>query len=393
MVILAATLWICRRNGVTRNYTSEPIALMLAAYAAFVSVFCWMLFAPGRRALKESPALFLCAAVTLLPPCIIAFHLMPPDSPLRGWLTLGTFMFSSIAVLSPVPDEFFAIPRERHTYLRPISGGIFAGIDYQRDSTDFQQLRVRTPDRRAQIKPQPEEPVVPRDPWADPFADTGSAPTRPGQSAIKSPPPEKERDRNSLAPPNDSRDDAAPAVRSIIRVADHPFAPTHPEKVERPADNGTQILNQITAAQFDTTSVSAMDGGSSPALQPHRDEQSLEDPGSPPDSASGSSHVTTSELTLDRMKDEFGGEMIEGTIRVSFEPGQKKAHLHIPFDPPLPGVPDVECEAVGDHPLRVKAPVRQTYGIRIEARRSDAAEQVDTEVGFSAIYTPADRRF
>jgi hypothetical protein len=59
----------------------------------------------------------------------------------------------------------------------------------------------------------------------------------------------------------------------------------------------------------------------------------------------------------------------------------------------LAGVPDVECEAVGDEPLRVRVPVRQTYGIRIEARRSDAAEPAETEVGFSAIYTPPDRRY
>jgi hypothetical protein len=84
--------------------------------------------------------------------------------------------------------------------------------------------------------------------------------------------------------------------------------------------------------------------------------------------------------------------MIEGTIVAFFEVGQKRAHLHVPFSPPLPGLPEVECEPVGEESIRVKVAVRQPYGIRIEARRAEASESLKTEISFAAVYTPPPRR-
>ena len=101
---------------------------------------------------------------------------------------------------------------------------------------------------------------------------------------------------------------------------------------------------------------------------------------------------TSADVRLERIRDEHGGEMIEGTIEVFFEVGQKRAHLHVPFSPPLPGVPEVECEPVGEDSIRVRVAVRQPYGIRIEARRSEASEALKTEVSFAAVYTPSSRR-
>ena len=92
-------------------------------------------------------------------------------------------------------------------------------------------------------------------------------------------------------------------------------------------------------------------------------------------------------LSFERIEDEFGGVMVEGTVKVVFEAGQKRANVHIPFSPPLPGVPEVECESVSDDVLRLKVPVRQTYGIRIEARRSEASQPLETEIGFAAVYS------
>ncbi len=80
----------------------------------------------------------------------------------------------------------------------------------------------------------------------------------------------------------------------------------------------------------------------------------------------GHDHLDDEPLKFERIQDGLGGEMIEGTIRVIFEPGQKRANLHVPFSPPLKGVPDVECEPVGSEDLRLKVPVKQPYGIRIE---------------------------
>lgn len=95
-----------------------------------------------------------------------------------------------------------------------------------------------------------------------------------------------------------------------------------------------------------------------------------------------------SEEHFERTKDEHGSELVEGVMMIRFDKGQKRANLHIPFSPPLPGMPEVECECVGDVPLRLKVPVRQSYGIRIEARRTDATDDLETQVGFAAVYTP-----
>ena len=99
-----------------------------------------------------------------------------------------------------------------------------------------------------------------------------------------------------------------------------------------------------------------------------------------------------SDVKMERIKDEYGGEMVDGTIGVFFEVGQKRAHLHVPFSPPLEGLPEVECEAINDDSVRCKVAVRQPYGIRIEARRSDASRALNTEIGFAAVYTPSSRR-
>ncbi|MFN8706291.1 MAG: hypothetical protein ACK50J_06380, partial [Planctomyces sp.] len=65
---------------------------------------------------------------------------------------------------------------------------------------------------------------------------------------------------------------------------------------------------------------------------------------------------------------------------------------HVPFNPPLPGVPEVEVEAVGDEDLRLKVAVRQSYGIRIEARRTETADRLVTDVGFAAVCSNNNRR-
>jgi hypothetical protein len=90
--------------------------------------------------------------------------------------------------------------------------------------------------------------------------------------------------------------------------------------------------------------------------------------------------------TFQRTKEANGTELIEGVMPVHFDRGQKRVNVHVPFSPPLGGVPDVECESVDGEDLRLKVAVRQSYGIRIEARRSIADQPLDTEIGFAAIY-------
>ncbi len=91
---------------------------------------------------------------------------------------------------------------------------------------------------------------------------------------------------------------------------------------------------------------------------------------------------------IERTTEEDGTELIEGVMTVRFDKGQKRANLHVPFSPPMANVPEVECECAGDEVLRLKVPVKQSYGIRIEARRSNADEPLETEVNFAAFCTP-----
>lgn len=74
-----------------------------------------------------------------------------------------------------------------------------------------------------------------------------------------------------------------------------------------------------------------------------------------------------------RRRSENGAEVVEGTFRVEFAPGQKQAALHVPLIPPLAAPPSVECCAT-DGALRVKVAAAYCYGVRIEARRGEPAD-------------------
>ncbi|MEX0701271.1 MAG: hypothetical protein WD069_04175 [Planctomycetales bacterium] len=81
-----------------------------------------------------------------------------------------------------------------------------------------------------------------------------------------------------------------------------------------------------------------------------------------------------------------GAELIEGGLRVEFRAGQKQTSVHAPFVPPLAGIPAVECCAAGGGPsLRLKVGAVHTWGLRLDARRTEAIEEPATSlVRFSA---------
>ena len=581
LVLVAGVAWYGRGNGLVQSVSSEPVAFLLSAYAALSSIFAWMLYSPNRRSSDQSPALFISAAVTLLPPCIIAFCLMPSGSPYRFLLTLGVFILTMIAVSTPVPEEFFAVPRDRATYLRPISDAAFTQLRIEDRATGFENLASFSP-RRSQL-PLPDRPtstawpVEGRDPWDDPFHGTGISPVIPGSKARRSGKSEqieaddrfagqeKSKDfypRSSLAGRPDTaesqRFDAthstvsnerslvpdarrgtqlperpAPTYRPVsaerpssgaafgfrppeasqtaigtqagrtplsspaagqpradqslrtksfheetgFRREDQPSVRTQPEDhrgksvrgvnstqsasvtARNPAggnpsqitpagplapvilpspatrstlaeDSNTESLRDTAFRQWAGDSLlTPSDGRSAPSdgkLAPSlgkseastasqrtaqgfafgtedrdqsfagesRDRQSrlIDHEGAVQQAAGTASASDIPDLHVERIRDEYGGEMVEGTARIRFLAGQKKVNVHVPFAPALPGIPEVECESVGDQVLRLKVPVRQPYGIRIEARRSDASAPLETEIGFAAVYSPPNRR-
>ncbi len=84
-----------------------------------------------------------------------------------------------------------------------------------------------------------------------------------------------------------------------------------------------------------------------------------------------------------------GVDQIEGAIRVSFAAGQRAVSVHVPFSPPFATVPQVECEAIGDDPVRWKVSVVYAYGMRVELKRESNDEPGDIELSYSAVCEPA----
>jgi hypothetical protein len=80
-----------------------------------------------------------------------------------------------------------------------------------------------------------------------------------------------------------------------------------------------------------------------------------------------------------------GAEIIEGSIRIHFGPGERTAVSHVSFVPPLADRPRAECQVLTDFDGRVRIGLSQAYGLRIEARRAEpAGAATDVVVAFSA---------
>ena len=467
LVIIAGLLWYGQEEDFIRVQAWEPAALLLSAYSAFLAIFGWLLFAPERKSAEESPALFFSGMFTLIPPCFIAYHLMPPSSPLRGWLTLGVFVFGLFAILSPLPAEVFAVPRDRKSYLQPLTDSYLSVIDVEELQLDLQSLVPRS----YHLLTTPDVARSPttlgsntRDPWTNPFYGTGRAMSKVG-SARRSTYSEsrdrtQENDRDRPLPQFRETQRASglgyPVPRTSVQhapsmppaIPSGPVIPTNsglsrPPAIARsafapresrapnyqsqstdgvtsppvtgisgtihPSATFNEVLETVVS-EFRSHTDTALQSSLPPAHSPEtdlreldrrikkleaEDEQDENLAGGLAVQSAMSPTARTSPLNdvkLERLKDEHGGEMIQGTIRVFFEVGQKRAHLHVPFSPPLPGLPEVECEAVSDDSVRCKVAVRQPYGIRIEARRSDASQALHTDIGFAAVYTPSARR-
>ena len=446
LVVAAALLWHGHATGRVSGHSSESVAMLLSAYAGFSSIFAWMLYSPNRRSAEESSSLFISGGITLLPPCIIAFCLMPVDSPLRGWVTLSVFLLILVAVMTPVPDELFAVPRDRSSYFRPVTGAMFSDLNFSEGlalddslpSLDPRPHAAFTASTHAARIPAPTDPLFTDtsvtdplatdmpgvvwqgesgDPWKDPFRGTGISPTRIGSGTGRKTSADaqtgvKRQLRSDSVPergPHEPSAQANPPVPETftLRPAHRAQSDRRPATSAEPAPPRLRvepIRPQRPAAAFGFQTPGNTDADAGTAL--HRDAPTIVRlPGSSPAPAPGSVPAASPPTpfvapavdggqtgAFERMRDEFGGEMIEGTVPVRFEAGQKRANVHVPFAPPLPGIPEVECESVGTDVLRLKVPIRQTYGIRIEARRTEAAAPLETEIGFAAVYTPPDRR-
>lgn len=623
---LIFTAWCftsARWHGTLRTVPEEWVTFILAAFSAFVAVFAWMLFNPAKRSAVESPSLSLAAAATLFPPPIIGFCLMPASSPLAGWLALAIFLLCVIAILSHVPDDFFAVPRSRSTYLMPlpafdrVEGDVmdpdaawfrFTDLSAVVADTERPSLAPRAYLQRDTVRPQPsvkaevaplsdvhdilgadfdvgllDDPLWDQDedfaspkkrPESDtskpqqraglaprqsplnpgpsarsaqqgtgssgeldrrpsryqPGSRTAETPTaestprqesrspaktervsehtvqppaapllqeRPQQYSTHNPQPRADRNRHvsesnrattnrSVADPVITEDQQT-AQRAERRAAQTPpTSEQHKEShVGSHESQSAKVVPPVVPVPFNLPDISRTEATDSDRRAGSQPASTTQSPSQAPDAGTASwrrprreqpetqTDVADSPITayqqqtvaeerpavakrpvseasdflteqrddfsedmtaaearpqslmgmpiaretskpqapveqrlaesqtkadagserraqpkIERTTEEDGSEFVEGVMTVRFDKGQKRANLHVPFSPPLPGTPEVECEWAGDEPLRLKVPVRQPYGIRIEARRSNADEALETEISFAAACSP-----
>ena len=446
LIATAMVLWNSRTQHLAISDPSEPVAFLLAAFTTFVSLFAWMLFNPARGVSAETTTLTLSAAATLLPPCIIAFCTIPPDSPLSGWLTFGLFILLVIAVMSPVPEEFFGIPRDRRSYVHQVSVAGLGGqsvLDLHPNwlkSTDFtavveesdrpslapsswrdqEQLPPQT-ERRCRTEPQqPEkkEPTeqLPREKRKGIFSRLRDRATSLRDAAY---PPEEapKKTQSSLrTPPN--KPSLQPKQDSTDRRAVLPPSPIAPALVNPPAvanfysppvdsSTGIPLAETQPVKRKKCFPKSREDRRSQRTVEPPKEQRdpfakdgSLRDETTSiplADHSTGQTHPQNDLQIADhfrqggfeRITDEFGGEIIEGTVTLRFDRGQKRANVHVPFAPPLSGTPEVECDTIDDPSVRVKVPERRAWGLRIEGRRTDTSTIQESYLSFSAVYVPS----
>ncbi len=397
MVLLALLLWQSRADGQTLMPVWEPAVLVLSAFVTFLSLFGWLLFWPVRSNAEESPLLFLAGLLTLIPPCVIAWLMMPSGAVLRPWLSVALLIFGILTMLSPIPAELFRVPRERRHWLNLVTDASLSMLDVEPPRVSFENVEPQTQyrltgsagqapaervsaererggerDRQREREQEADEPT--RDPWDDPFRGTGrrlsrvrdaAAATIAGGASVAS----------STAPsPGPAAVPPTPPPVPVPRVLQQQF-PDSPV-LGSAANADVQALDRSIREEERRESMEAKAGTGVAA-----------GPGSEDDGSEGG--LLSEIVSLERSEDEFGGVMVEGVARAVFRPGQKRVNLQIPLSPPLPGVPEAECEPAGHEPLRARVALRQPYGLRIEVRRSEASESLEADIAFSAVYTPS----
>jgi hypothetical protein len=104
-----------------------------------------------------------------------------------------------------------------------------------------------------------------------------------------------------------------------------------------------------------------------------------------PDEESCDDVDPTLSQSIVRRRPAEGAEIIEGSVRIHFGPGERTTVAHVSFVPPLADRPRTECQVLTDFDGRVRIGLSQAYGLRIEARRAEpAGAATDVVVAFSA---------
>lgn len=80
-----------------------------------------------------------------------------------------------------------------------------------------------------------------------------------------------------------------------------------------------------------------------------------------------------------RARDERGAEVVFGTVRCRFSPGQRQQSIHLAFCPPLPRLAQLETDQVAGPSVQIKTVTAETFGAGLEVKLA-ASSKVPTEV-------------
>lgn len=421
LVLLAFSLWKARMDGQIQTGIWEPAVLVMAAFITILSLFGWLLFWPQRSQAEESPLLFFAGMLTLIPPCVIAWLMMPPAAVLRPWLSGGVFLFGMLTMLSPIPAELFRVPRDRRHWLQLLTDASLSVLDVENPRVSFEGLM---PETRYRLTAAPPLPAAPEpaltvasdsvsgpsrvrvtamsgsrdavgketageetaDPWADPFRGTGRRISRVREAGVVHAANAAGKAAGLVVGTAHPPGVASSGVTDVVRMGGMPavssgLVQSAPQPIPNPVPIPRTLQEQVPAG----TRLMEMDR----RIREEEQQSFMEEASQAENESADIPEGPASEVVrLERSEDAFGGVMIEGIARAVFAAGQKRVNLQIPLSPPLAGVPDVECEPAGHEPLRARVALRQPYGLRIEVRRSEASQPLEAEISFSAVYTP-----
>lgn len=83
---------------------------------------------------------------------------------------------------------------------------------------------------------------------------------------------------------------------------------------------------------------------------------------------------------MTRGESEDGAEMLSGSLRLAFAPGQRTGSAHVAFCPPLRAIPEMEVLQVEGPEARIKMTQLLPYGARFDLKLAAASEEPTTVV-------------
>ncbi|TVS14515.1 MAG: hypothetical protein EA424_19190 [Planctomycetaceae bacterium] len=94
-----------------------------------------------------------------------------------------------------------------------------------------------------------------------------------------------------------------------------------------------------------------------------------------------------------RARDERDAEVVFGTVRCSFAPGQRQQSIHLAFCPPLRKLAQLATDQVAGPAVQIKTVTAETFGVGLEAKlASPSKEPTEVQIQFFAFEKSPDDR-